>query len=43
MIPIRAKSPPRWLFYADDSIRKIVVAHVFGEMGINTTGGRNNK
>ncbi|MGT8051751.1 IS1 family transposase, partial [Escherichia coli] len=31
---VGAKSRQRWLFYAYDSLRKTVVAHVFGEPGI---------
>ncbi len=32
----RAKSRQRWLFYAYDSLRKTVVAHVFGERTMAT-------
>ena len=34
----RAKSRQRWLFYAYDSLRKTVVAHVFGERTMATLG-----
>ncbi|MBY2952457.1 IS1 family transposase, partial [Escherichia coli] len=30
------KSRQRWLFYAYDSLRKTVVAHVFGERSLAT-------
>ncbi|WP_373384723.1 IS1 family transposase, partial [Escherichia coli] len=32
------KSRQRWLFYAYDSLRKTVVAHVFGERTMATLG-----
>ncbi|HFT1196275.1 TPA: IS1 family transposase, partial [Escherichia coli] len=33
-----AMSRQRWLFYAYDSLRKTVVAHVFGERTMATLG-----
>ncbi|BEG56071.1 hypothetical protein VEV11M_44640 (plasmid) [Escherichia coli] len=36
---VGAKSRQRWLFYAYDSLRKTVVAHVFGERTMATTLG----
>ncbi len=35
---VGAKSRQRWLFYAYDSLRKTVVAHVFGERTMATLG-----
>ncbi|EPJ1814735.1 IS1-like element IS1A family transposase, partial [Escherichia coli] len=35
---VGAKSRQRWLFYAYDSLRKTVVAHVFGECTMATLG-----
>jgi insertion element IS1 protein InsB len=35
---VGAKSRQRWLFYAYDRLRKMVVAHVFGERTMATLG-----
>ncbi|HHT1600982.1 TPA: IS1 family transposase, partial [Klebsiella pneumoniae] len=35
---VGAKSRQRWLFYANDRLRKTVVAHVFGERNMATLG-----
>ncbi|OCC98151.1 transposase [Shigella sonnei] len=37
---VGAKSRQRWLFYEHASLRKTIVAHVFGERTMETQGRR---